>query len=86
MDKNKENYENYIINYSSKTQIPLIATNENFFISKNFYSSHDALLAISDQKYIESDDRLKSNAEYYFRSEVEMNEKFSDIPFICDNT
>ena len=37
------------------------------FLSKKFYQSHDALLSISEQKYIDSDDRQKSHPRYFFK-------------------
>ncbi|MAI29520.1 MAG: DNA polymerase III subunit alpha [Rickettsiales bacterium] len=84
---NKEiNFNNYLISKSFNYKIPLVATNENFFLDKKFFNSHDALLSISEQKYIDSEDRLKSNPEYYLKKESQMLELFSDIPSACSNT
>ena len=63
-------------NKSEILKIPLVATNENFFLTKDFFKSHDALLSISQQKYIDSDDRIKSNEEYYLKSCDEMYKLF----------
>ncbi len=86
LSKKDINFDNYLISRSLKKNIPLVATNENFFLDKSFYSSHDALISISEQKYIDSDDRLKSNPEYYFKKELQMLKNFSDIPSACWNT
>ena len=79
-------YENYLINKSYLKKIPLVATNENFYLKKEFFKSHDALLSISQQKYLDSDDRIKSKQEYYLKSSDEMIDLFSDIPQVCKNT
>ena len=86
LSKKYVNFNNFLISKSLSKNIPLVATNENFFLEKKFYNSHDALLSISEQKYIESEDRLKSNPEYYFKRESHMLEIFSDIPSACWNT
>ena len=86
LSKKEENFNNYLISKSLNKNIPLVATNENFFLDKKFYNSHDALLSISEQKYIDSEDRLKSSSEFYFKKESEMLEIFSDIQSACLNT
>ena len=76
----------YIINKSDQLKIPLVATNENFFLNKDFYNTHDALLSISEQKYLESDDRLKSNEDFSFKDETETVKDFCQIPDAIQNT
>ena len=63
-----------------------MATNENFFLNKDFYNTHDALLSISEQKYLESDDRLKSNEDFSFKDETETVKDFCQIPDAIQNT
>ena len=86
LTKKDENYNNFLISKSSNKNIPLVATNENFFLEKKFYNSHDALLSISEQKYIDSEDRLKSSSEYYLKNESHMLDVFSDISSALWNT
>ena len=83
--KNKELWE-YLIKKSIELKIPLVATNENFFLNNNFFDAHDALLSISEQKYLESDDRLKSDKDFCFKDENEMINSFKDIPDAIENT
>ena len=40
----EENYENFLIKISEKNQIPLIATQEIFYLKKDMYEAHDALI------------------------------------------
>ena len=76
----------YIIKKSNDLKIPLVATNENFFLNKSFYQSHDALLSISEQKYLESEDRLQSNEDYCFKDENDIVKDFNQIPDAVENT
>jgi len=85
-DTFKLSYENYLLETSVKKKIPLVATNENYFLEKNYYSSHDVLLCISQQTYLETEDRQTSHTEFYIKSSKEMYETFSDIPQACENT
>ena len=59
---------------------------KTFFLNNNFFDAHDALLSISEQKYLESDDRLKSDKDFCFKDENEMINSFKDIPDAIENT
>ena len=84
--KTVDNYHNFLVNTSLKNKIPIVATNENYFISKEFHQSHDALMCISQQTYIDSEKRKKVSHECYLKTPNEMNELFSDIPNAIHNT
>ena len=71
---------------SVEKQIPIVATNENYYLDKSYFNTHDALLSIAQQKYIESDDRFKSDDEFYLKSVEEMNKLFHDIPYAIENS
>ncbi len=81
-----QNLENYLVAKSLEKQIPMVATNENFYLDKSYFNTHDALLSIAQQKYIESDDRFKSNDEFYLKSVEEMNKLFHDMPHTLENS
>ncbi len=81
-----QDHENYLIAKSLDKEIPIVATNENFYLKKDYFNTHDALLSIAQQKYIESEDRFKSNDEFYLKSLDEMNKLFHDMPYALENT
>ena len=85
-ENDNDQYFRYLIEQSNTTKIPLVATNENFFLDQSFFDSHDALLSISQQKYLDSEDRLKSNNNFCFKSEKEMLREFSDLKNATENT
>ena len=83
---NIQDHKNYLITKSLNKEIPIVATNENFYLDKSYFNTHDALLSIAQQKYIESEDRLKSNDEFYLKSVDEMNKLFHDMPYALENS
>ena len=78
--------EEFFINYAIDNKIPLVATNEVFFLNKSMYIAHDALLCIADGTYISVKDRRRVSEEHYLKSSNEMYEIFKDIPEAILNT
>ena len=56
------------------------------FFNKSFYETHDALLSISEQKYLESEDRLKSDEDFCFKEYDEIISDLSNLPDAVENT
>lgn len=74
------------IELAYKHNIPLVATNDVYFLTEDMHEAHEILLCIADGAYISSDDRRKSTKHHYFKSQKEMIELFSDIPEAIENT
>ncbi|WP_306028900.1 DNA polymerase III subunit alpha [Stappia sp. MMSF_3263] len=66
--------------------LPLVATNEPFFASRDDYEAHDALIAIAEGRVIAEDDRRRLTPEHCFKTRAEMLELFSDLPEATANT
>jgi DNA polymerase-3 subunit alpha len=66
--------------------LPLVATNENFFSAKTDYEAHDALLAIAESRLVADDDRRRLTPEHAFASQEEMRRRFADCPEAIANT
>ena len=81
----EENFENFIIELSKKYQIPLIATQEIFYLTKDMYEAHDALICIGQKNFINETDRLKYSDQHYFKKNEELHELFNDIPEALEN-
>ncbi|WP_417782449.1 DNA polymerase III subunit alpha [Terasakiella pusilla] len=75
-----------MIDLAYKLDIPLVATNEAFFPTKDMFEAHDALICIAAGSYVDQTDRRKLTPEHYLKSPAEMRELFKDIPEACDNT
>jgi DNA polymerase III subunit alpha len=60
--------------------VPLVATNEPFFATREDYEAHDALLCIAEGRLIADAERRQLTPEYRFKSRAEMAALFSDLP------
>ena len=78
--------EHFFINYAMQHNIPLVATNEVFFLDKSMHIAHDALMCIADATYMTVKERRKISAEHYLKSTDEMFELFSDVQEAVINT
>ena len=84
-DKNEKEFEIFNLNLSKKYQIPIIATNEVYYLNKEMHEAHDALMCIGQKTYINDQKRLKLTNNHYFKSSSEMSEIFKDLPEALEN-
>ena len=84
-DYNEKAFENFNLDLSNKLKIPLIATNEVFYLTKDMHEAHDALICIGNKTYVNEKNRIKYSAEHYLKNDVEMSELFADIPEALEN-
>jgi DNA polymerase-3 subunit alpha len=83
--ENQLNKEIYRL--GQQLHIPCVATNDVHFLDKEDYFVHDCLLAIKNGNRVSDEKRERlPNEEYYFKSEEEINEKFSDFEEAVLNT
>ena len=50
-ENGEKNFENYLLNYSKILDIPLIATQEVFYMTNDMYEAHDALTCIGEKNF-----------------------------------
>ena len=84
-DHNEKLFEEFNLEISKKLDIPIIATNEVFYLDKEMYEAHDALICIGNKTYINEKNRLKYSNQHYLKSDEEMKEIFSDLPEALEN-
>ena len=84
-DHNEEEFEKFNLHQSQKLEIPIIATNEVFYLTKDMHEAHDALVCIGNKTYINEKNRIKYSSEHYLKSNNEMSELFSDLPEALEN-
>jgi len=78
--------EGPLVEFAYELDLPLVATNECFFTTKDEFEAHDALLCISAGSYVIETDRRRVTPEHYFKSQDEMVELFDDLPEAIENT
>ena len=78
--------ENDLIQLAYDINLPLVATNEPFFLDKEMFLAHDALTCIESKTFVSQNKRKKYNKEYYLKSEEQMSELFNDLPEAIENS
>ena len=81
----EESFENFIIELSVKHQIPLIATQEVFYLTQDMHEAHDALICIGQKNFINDTNRVKYSNQHYLKKDEELIELFKDIPEALEN-
>ena len=76
-DQNEDSFERFNLSKSLELEIPIIATNEVFYLNKDMHEAHDALICIKDKTYVNEKNRLKFSDQHYLKNNSEMSELFS---------
>ncbi len=84
-DQNEKEFEKFNLISSKKLDIPLIATNEVFYINKDMHEAHDALICIKNKTYVNEKNRLRFSNHHYLKSGSEMVDLFADLPEALEN-
>jgi DNA polymerase-3 subunit alpha len=82
----EERIEEALIDLAYAKDLPLVATNDAYFGSRDMYEAHDALICIREGVTLNHPERIRFTPEHYFKSAEDMRELFSDLPEACDNT
>ncbi len=76
-----------IIEYSKLSKIPLVATNDCHYLTREDAFAQEVLLCIQTGKALDDESRMRmSTDQFYFKSAQEMRDAFKDLPAACDNT
>ena len=78
--------ESAFIDLAYQESIPLVATNESFFLDQDVYEAHDALLCIAEGSYVGQRERRRASPEHRLKSSAEMRSLFADLPEALSNT
>jgi len=81
----EKNFENYLLNISKSFNLPLIATQEIFYLEEDMHEAHDALICIGEKNFVDDKNRFRYNNQHYFKSTEELEKLYSDIPEALEN-
>ncbi len=84
-ENNEKNFENHLLNVSKSTQIPLIATQEVFYLDKDMHEAHDALTCIGKKNFVDDENRFKFSNQHFLKNHEELEKLYSDIPEALEN-
>lgn len=74
------------IRLAQKYNVPMVATNDAYFIKPDMYEAHDAFLCISEGTYVGEDNRRRLTPEHRLKTAQEMTALFADLPEALANT
>ncbi len=84
-DQNEIGFEKFNLKKSLDLEIPIIATNEVFYLDKEMHEAHDALICIGNKTYVNEKNRLRFTDQHYLKTNLEMSELFADLPEALEN-
>ncbi len=84
--KEEAQLEEKFIDLALKYSIPLVATNDVYFLTENMFEAQDILTCVGTGKVFLEANRKKNSPQQYFKSQKQMEELFSDIPEAIENT
>ena len=84
-DLNEKDFEIFNLKMSDKLQLPIIASNEIYYLNQEMFEAHDALMCIGEKTYVNDSNRIKLSNQHYFKSSDEMIELFKDLPEALEN-
>ena len=84
-ENDEKNYETYVLNNSKILNIPLIATQEVFYINPEMYEAHDALTCIGEKNFVDDINRFRLSNQHFLKSDGELKKLYSDIPEALEN-
>jgi len=84
-EQEEKNFENYLLNLSTTQKIPLIATQEVFYLKDDMYEAHDALICIGEKNFVNDKSRFKYSNQHYLKKKEELLKLYADIPEALEN-
>ena len=84
-DEGEKLFEKFLLNVSNRLELPIIATQEVFYLNKEMHEAHDAYLCVGEKTYVNVKDRRKYSNEHYLKTSEEMYKLFNDLPDAVEN-
>jgi DNA polymerase-3 subunit alpha len=75
-----------LMELSHKAGVKLIATNDAHFLEEQDAAAHDRLLCLNTGKDLDDPTRLRYTGQEWFKTRLEMQELFRDVPAALENT
>jgi DNA polymerase-3 subunit alpha len=82
----EEKAEPVLIDLAYDKGLPIVATNEPYYLDPEMHEAHDVLLAMSEGSYVLEKNRRKLTGHHYLKSPEQMLELFADLPEAIENT
>jgi len=84
--KNEELIEEKLLQLAFKNSLPLIATNDVYFLTPEMHEAQDILSCIYEGHSLVEENRKKNSPEQYFKNYEQFLELFKDLPEAINNS
>ena len=84
-ENEEKNFENFLLEESKTLDIPLIATQEVFYLNSEMYEAHDTLMCIGTKNFVDDKNRLKLSDQHYLKDNKDLIRLYSDVPEALEN-
>mgnify|MGYP001166915498 CR=1 FL=1 len=84
-ESGEEIFENYLIKLSGDLNIPLLATQEVYYLKPDMHEAHDALVCIGSKSFVEDSSREKLSNQHFVKKNEDLIKLFNDIPEALEN-
>ena len=84
-ESQEANYENFLLSLSSLYNLPLIASQEVYYLDPNMAEAHDALICIGEKQFIDDPNRFRYSKQHYLKNKEEIEKLYKDIPEALTN-
>ncbi len=81
----EKNYEDFLMSISSKLNLPIISSQEVFYIGPEMAEAHDALICVGEKTFVDDKNRKKYMNNHYLRDSNDLKNLFKDIPEALEN-
>ena len=78
-------YEECMMVISSKLNVPIICSQEVFYLNKEMHEAHDALICVGEKNFVDDNNRKKYQPTHFLRSSIDLEKLFKDIPEALEN-
>lgn len=82
----QEQVNRHLLEFASKYNIKLVATNDVHFVEEEHGEAHDRLICLSTGKNFDDPNRLHYTKQEWLKSPEEMSMAFADLPDALSNT
>ncbi len=84
-EHHEKNFENYLLDISKKLNLPLIASQEVFYLNQEMYEAHDALICIGKKNFVDDKNRFRYSDQHFLKNTEDLKILYSDIPEALEN-
>ena len=84
-EDDEKNFEDYLTSISSELKVPLISSQEVFYIKEEMAEAHDALICVGEKSFVDDKNRKKFKNNHFLRNSSDLRELFKDMPEALEN-